>query len=340
MRELTLDRLPKEVLAKLDLETVFKASRSVLAAEKLMVFRTLDEEELSASDICRSTGIVREHCEPFLDFLVFLGLLHKRGSLYCNSSLARQHFIQARSVDWSQFWSEECARDFEALTVLEDVITSGRDWRELLGKSREPDYVLAMKDPQWARNFTYALYDAYRQHAKILPEYLDLSSYRALLDVGGGSGVWSFALARAYPKLKVRILDVEYVCDAASEIIRSEGLSHRIKTVAGDMDRAIPDGSDVIMFWNIGHIDTHVVKMAFESLPEGGMVVRDCTPPSRSRAPSPHAFLRRYLSVRPEGQTKHSAMDSLRMAGFKSVRYRRISSSFSLITGHKGRARK
>jgi len=30
MKRLTLDQLPKKVLAKLDLETVFKASRSVL----------------------------------------------------------------------------------------------------------------------------------------------------------------------------------------------------------------------------------------------------------------------------------------------------------------------
>jgi hypothetical protein len=340
MRELTLDRLPKEVLAKLDLETVFNASRCVLAAERLLVFSKLGEEELSAGDISRRTGIVPEHCQSFLDFLAFLGLLEKRGSLYRNSSLTKQCFLRARSVEWSQFWAEECAKDFEALTVVENVLTSGRDWRELLGLSRESDYDLVVKDPLWAKNFTYALYDVYSQQAKLLPEHLDLSIYRSLLDVGGGSGVWSFALARAYPQLKVRILDFEFVCDAANEIILREGLTHRITTVVGDMNKAIPSGSDVIMFWNIGHIDTRVMKMAFESLPEGGMVVRDCTPPSRSKAPSPNAFLRRYLSIRPKGQTKRSAMDSLRTAGFRSVKYRRISPSFSLITGLKGRARR
>jgi hypothetical protein len=45
------------------------------------------------------------------------------------------------------------------------------------------------------------------------------------------------------------------------------------------------------------------------------------------------------VSVRPKGQTKQSAMDSLKAAGFGSVRYRRISRDLSLITGHKGRPR-
>jgi len=67
MRELTLNKLPKKVLAELDMETVFKASRCVLAAERLLVFRKLHEKELSVADICRRTRIKRRHCEPFAD---------------------------------------------------------------------------------------------------------------------------------------------------------------------------------------------------------------------------------------------------------------------------------
>ena len=38
-----MNELPRKVLARLDLETVFKASRCVLAAERLLVFRKLHE---------------------------------------------------------------------------------------------------------------------------------------------------------------------------------------------------------------------------------------------------------------------------------------------------------
>jgi len=172
----------------------------------------------------------------------------------------------------------ECTKYYEALTVVEDVITSGKKWQQVLGKERKPDYELVQEDPQWAGDFTYALYDLYQPDAEILAKQLDLSDYQSLLDVGGGSGVMSFALVRAYPHLRACILDFRFVCDAANEIVRKERLSHRIRTLAGDMNKSIPRGFDIIMFWNIGYIDTRVLKMAYESLPEGGMVVRDCFP--------------------------------------------------------------
>ena len=339
MREMTLDRLPKKVLAKLDLETVFKASRCVIAAERLLVFRKLYGRELSAADIARRTGIHGKHCESFLDYLVLLGLLKKTKNLYSNSPLANRHFIQERSIEWTHLWSAECAKDFEAFTVLEDAISSGKDWRRILGKERKPDYQLLQEDSKWARGFTYALYDLNKSIAKILANNLDLSQYRSLLDVGGGSGVMSMALARAYPNLKACVLDFEFVCAATREIIRKERMSRRVKAVAGDMNKSIPGGFDVIMFWDIGHIDTRVIKMAYESLPESGMVVRSCPPPRRSGKPLGR-FLWEYLSVRPEGQTRIDKINSLKKAGFESVRYRRINQSIGLIAGFKGRTHK
>jgi len=340
MRELTLDKLPKKVLAELDLETVFKASRCVVAAERLLVFRKLHGRKLSAADIARRTGIRSKYCESFLDFLVLLGLLKKTKNLYSNSPLADRHFVQERSIEWTQLWSAECAKDFEAFTVLENAISGTRDWRRILGKERKPDYQLLQEDSEWARDFTYALYDLNKPVAEIMANNLDLSQYRSLLDVGGGSGVMSFALARAHPGLKACVLDFKYVCAATREIIRKEHMSRRVKTVAGDMNKTIPSGFDVIMFWDIGYIDGRVMKMAYESLPESGMVVRSCRPPRPRRSGKPpERFMYEYLSVRPKDQTRTDKINSLRKAGFSSVRYRRINQSIGLITGFKGRAR-
>lgn len=338
MRELTLDKLPKRVLKKLDLETVFKISRCVIAAERFQIFRKLNGRELSAAELGRRAGIHRKHCGPFLDLLAFSGLLIKRGNLYRLSPLANKHFIQERSIDWTRLWAAECAKDYEAMTVMEEAISRGRDWRKILGKKRAPDYELAEKDRRWAHDFTYALYDLYKPNAEILAKSLDLSEYQSLLDVGGGSGVMSIALARKNPHITACVLEFKYVCEAARKIIRKERMSRRIKTLAGDMNKAIPPGFDVIMFWNVGHIDTRVMKMAYDRLPQGGMIIRDCFPPPKSKVASPTRFLHGYLSVRPKGQTRDSILHSLKEAGFKSVKYRKIGPGLGLITGRKSRA--
>jgi hypothetical protein len=145
----------------------------------------------------------------------------------------------------------------------------------------------------------------------------------------------SIALARAHPHLKACILDFKFVCEAAKKIIRRERMSHRIKTLVGDMYKALPSGFDILMFWNIGYIDTRVMKMAYECLPDGGMVVRNCIPVSKTDIPPPATFILGYLSVCPKGQAKPSIMNSLREAGFSSVKYRLIAQGLGLITGHK-----
>lgn len=335
MRDLTLNRLPVRLQSELDLETIFKASRCVIAAERLLVFRKLHGKALSAEAVSRNTGIHRRYCQSFLDYLVYLGLLKKSKKLYSNTALANRHFVKARSIGWTRMWSLECAKDFEAMSVLEDAMLSGQDWRILTGTDRKPDYQLAREDAEWAEAFTLALYDLHRPDAEALASKLDLSEYQSLLDVGGGSGVMSLALARSFPHLRASVFDFEFVCAATRKIIRKERMSRRIKTIAGDMNEAIPSGFDVIMFWDIGRIDTRVIKMAYDSLPVGGLVVRSCRPLRKSKGPSPGRFLHEYLSVRPEGQSRIDKIRSLKFAGFTSVKYRPIGQGLGMITALK-----
>ena len=57
LTELTLDKLPQKVLARIDLQTAFMISRCVVAAERLQVFRKLHGRKLSAAAIGRMIGV-------------------------------------------------------------------------------------------------------------------------------------------------------------------------------------------------------------------------------------------------------------------------------------------
>lgn len=77
---------------------------------------------------------------------------------------------------------------------------------------------------------------------------------RSLLDVGGGSGVFSIEIARAWPNLHATILEIGTMCAAAQAYIDKSGSADRVTTTTVDMFRDDwPTGHDAHFFSNIFH---------------------------------------------------------------------------------------
>ncbi|UCD30282.1 MAG: methyltransferase [Planctomycetota bacterium] len=340
MTELTLDKLPEKVLARIDLQTAFMISRCVVAAERLQVFRKLHGRKLSAAAIGRMIGVRGWRLEAFLAALVSVGLLKKTGKLYSNTALTSKYYVRERSIFWTRLFSEECRRDYQAFSVLEEMLTTEKSYASILGiESR--DYIKEMKrNPQWAHDFTHMLYHYHLPHARSLAENLDLSNHRSVLDVGGGSGVMSMALVRRYKHLKACVLDIEPVIHVAKKIIRRERLTRRIDTMIGDMTRHIPDGYDVVMFCDaeLGGVST--LKMAYDSLPGGGLVVLVEDFSSEDWTVPLYRLMWQLRSNTFWLHSKQQMVTMLRKSGFVAVRSRRIYKDTWLITGRKGLARR
>jgi hypothetical protein len=101
---------------------------------------------------------------------------------------------------------------------------------------------------------------------------------RRLLDVGGGSGCFSIALAQHHPLIRCSVMDLPVVCDVAQGYIDAAGVSDRVDTAAIDMFRQEwPRGFDGVFFSNVFHdwsAQTNLVlaQRAFDALPSGGRV--------------------------------------------------------------------
>ena len=335
MKKLTLDKLPRTVMSKIDLQTAFMASRVVVAAERLQVFRKLHGKGLSAPAIGKKAGIHKNYLEHFLNALVSVGLLKKRGYLYYNSPLAEKYFIRERSIFWTRQYSRECIEGYEELTVLEDILRKGQDYRSIFGRQRQ-DYLDRMKqDKRRARDFTQMLYYAHLPDADALAKYLDLAGYGSVLDVGGGSGVMSISLVKRNPQLKACVLDIEPVCRIAREIIKKEGLSNRIKTRVGDIYKGLPTGYDVIMLCDIGPVHSHLLKMAYEKLPHHGMIVLVDRFFSEDKTEPLDRLLTQFTTSAFGTQTRQQVINKLRIADFRAIKRRRIYQDVWLITGLK-----
>ncbi len=83
---------------------------------------------------------------------------------------------------------------------------------------------------------------------------VDFSGYGHLLDVGGGSGSCSIAVAAANPHLRATVVDLATVAPIARERIAHAGLSDRIDVAVGDaLNGPLPTGHDVAVVANLIH---------------------------------------------------------------------------------------
>lgn len=273
MELLTLDKFPPKVLAGIDVQRAFLLSRLIIAAERLQLFRVLHGKRMKAATIGRALNLHQTCLHSFLNSFVSLGLLHKKADTYWNSRLAEKYFIQERSIYWTRQYSRECVRDYEALTVLEEALASGQSCATIQGLNT-PTYIDTMKrDRREAEDFTQMLFHFHHDDAEALAKHLDLSRRRAVLDVGGGSGVMSIALAKRYPRLRACVLDLETVCEIAAGNIKRAKLAKRVTTRAGDIREPLPTGYDVILFCDIGRVTEQHLRNAYDALPAGGMAV-------------------------------------------------------------------
>jgi SAM-dependent methyltransferase len=331
----TLDKFPRAVLGQIDVQRTFIISRVIVAAERLQLFRVLHGKRMKSVSIGRSLKIHKACRDAFLNSLAAVGLLHKAGDTYWNTRLADKYFVDERSIYWTRQYSKECVEAYDRLTVLEKALATGRSWASIK-RHKKPSYTEAMKrDWRRAEDFTQMLFHFHRNDALEVAKFLDLSKRRALLDVGGGSGVMSIAVASRNPRLHACVLDIAPVCKIAAGNIQRAGLSRRIRTQPGDFEGKWPAGYDVIMFCDIGPVSQALLKSAYKRLPPGGLIVGVDRYLSDDRTKPFDRVVAQLLGSSFPRVTRSEMVTAIKACGFQSVRAKNVCSDLWMITGTK-----
>lgn len=335
MRIPTLDVLPKQVLASINIERAFIASRLVVAAERLELFRLLHSGQMTAVEIGTKLKIHNSRLGPFLQALVGLGFLRKTKDKYRNTRLVENYFIKERTIFWTRQYSNECVEAYEGLVLLEQTLRTGRTYAEIK-RLKRPDYVEAMKrDKQRAEDFTQMLFHLHRGDAEALASYLDLARHKAVLDVAGGSGVMSIGLGNKNPHIRGCVLDIAPVCEIAAGNVRKAGLASRISTCPGDIRKAWPRGYDVVLLCDIGEITTQILRRAYESLPQQGLVVLVDRYMAEDGIRPLDRLLDFFVSSTFPLATHREMAEKLRSSGFEGVKAKNVYEDVWFITGVK-----
>ena len=107
-------------------------------------------------------------------------------------------------------------------------------------------------------HFTASLWPAERRTSRpLLAERASLpAEARLLLDVGGGTGIYSIAFLQKYPRLRAHraSTDRPEVLKVAKEMADAHGVADRLETRPADMFAdALPGDADVVLLSNILH---------------------------------------------------------------------------------------
>ncbi len=128
---------------------------------------------------------------------------------------------------------------------------------------------------------TYSDLMAQSQHlvAQDTLRQVNLSGVTRLLDVGGGTGAFLSAVARAHPKLELHLFDLPLVRDGALARFDKEDLTGRVTVHGGSFrDDPLPAGADAISLIRVlyDHTDDTVralLAKVFATLPPGGRLI-------------------------------------------------------------------
>ena len=167
----------------------------------------------------------------------------------------------------------------------------------------------AMEHEQAARALTLALAGRSKNIAPVLAANVNLDAAKLLLDVGGGTGIYSIALLQKNPHLRAIVWDRPEVLKVTAEFAAAYGVSERLECRAGDMfTDAIPEGADVVLLSNILH-DWDVpecrqlVQRCASALPPGGrLLIHDALLNDDQDGPLPVALYSAALYSLTEGR--------------------------------------
>lgn len=172
----------------------------------------------------------------------------------------------------------------------------------------------AMDHDASARRLTMALAGRARIVAPVLAERFSLKGAKRLLDVGGGTGLYSIGLLKANPDLRAVVWDREPVLNVAREMGQKYGVLDRLELVPGDMFAdPVPAGCDVMLLSNILHDwdipeCQRLLDRCAGALPKGGqLLIHDVFLNDEMDGPLPIALYSTALFVITEGRAYSAA---------------------------------
>jgi predicted O-methyltransferase YrrM len=314
----------------------FREARIILTAFELEIFSVLGSNSKSSKEI---SGIIKTNeraTDRLLNALVAIGLLIKENEKFSNTDFSLKHLVKynpgflggiTHSVHLWKSWS-----------TLTDAVKTGTSVM-----NREP---VNDRDNLWLEGFISAMHMRAKQsQAPGIAKLLNFKGVKKILDIGGGSGVFSFAMITLNPELKATIFDLPNVIKLTKLYIEKEGFKNKVGTVEGDyLKDELGTDYDLLFLSAIIHSNSHeenklLFKKCFSALNKNGqLVIMDNIMDNERTSPYSGALFALNMLVGTQSGDTYTEVEVvgwMKEAGFSD--FSRLDTEFdnTLITGIK-----
>ncbi|MGV3533551.1 MAG: methyltransferase [Chthoniobacteraceae bacterium] len=310
------------------------------AIAHLDLYTWLADHPSTLGAICVQFGIQPRPTDVLMTLSTAMGFTTQAGGVFHLTLRAREHLVAGSPWNLGPYYASlrERPQTLDMVKVLKTGVPA--TW----GSYDPQEWAKAMERPEFAAQFTAAMDCRGVFLGQVLAAKVDLSERKALLDIGGGSGIYACSFAARYPELRAAVFEKPPVDRIAREAIARQGAAERVEVIAGDMfSDDLPTGydahliSNVLHDWNEANVQALIAK-SHAALPSGGLlIIHDAHVNAEKNGPLPVAQYSVLLMHSTEG--KCYSLGEMRTyltdAGFEWLEHKPTAADRSYILAQK-----
>ena len=206
-------------------------SKLLLTGIELKVFNHLSEPK-SAEAVAEAIGAHPVNTRLFLDGLAASDLVVKKEGLYQNTAVTQTFLAEGSPTFMGEMFTSQAQMWDPALNDLPKLVNEGPP-------PPSPEMDMGSEE-MWAQ-FTVSLANYERagvaqQAVEFVSELPEFTSFRKMLDLGGGPGLVGIAIVASHPSMKGVIFDRPAIIKVAETFIKEYEMEERIEVLSGCLE--------------------------------------------------------------------------------------------------------
>jgi precorrin-6B methylase 2 len=245
----------------------FQQSRVLLTAIELDLFSVIDNHLMLPADVARILGTDERATDRFMNALVALGFLKKLHGKFYNTESSKKYFIKGKPEYMGSL--HHTNHLWDSWSTLTDAVKEGTSIYKKNNYKKEI----------WRENFISAMHYRAQHEAKIISLMLDLSNVKKMLDIGAGSGAFTYEFMSKNPGMKGVIFDLPDIIPLTKKYAEQSNMLNNVEFIEGDyLADSFGTGYDLMLLSAIVHINSYeqnkqLIAKCANTLNNGGQII-------------------------------------------------------------------